>query len=93
MTSLLKYTILFYFCQNTDEYSVPVSVRVHRTLETAKDKYYMITCGKSGFQNSRNETSLVNLELISAENDKKVQQVVYGRNYKLKAHISRPDGK
>ena len=55
-----------------------VAVRIHRTLETARDKFYMITCGKAGFQNTRNETSLVNLELMNAE-DEKVQQVVYGR--------------
>ena len=41
------------FFQSTDEYSVAVAVRVHRTLETAKDKFYMITCGKAGFQNTR----------------------------------------
>ena len=39
----------------------------------------------------RNETSLVNLELMNG--DEKVQQVIYGRDYKLKAHFSRPDGK
>jgi hypothetical protein len=35
------------------EYSVAIAVRVHRTLETVKDKFYMITCGKAGFQNTR----------------------------------------
>ena len=25
----------------------------HKTLELAGDKFYMITCGKAGFQNSR----------------------------------------
>ena len=39
--------------KSSDEYSVAVAVRVHRTLETAKDKFYMITCGKAGFQNTR----------------------------------------
>ena len=33
----------------------------------------------------RNETSLVNLELMNG--DEKVQQVIYGRDYKLKAHF------
>ncbi len=27
-----------------------VAVRIHRTLELADDKFYMITCGKAGFQ-------------------------------------------
>ena len=40
-----------------------VAVRIHRTLELADDKYYMITCGKAGFQNQENKTSLVSLEL------------------------------
>ena len=38
----------------------------------------------------RNETSIVNLELI--RNDEKVQHVVYGQDYTLRAHISQPDG-
>ena len=39
---------------------------------------------------SRNQTSLVNLQLL--RNDKKVDQVVYGREYVLRADISQPDG-
>jgi len=69
-----------------------VAVRVHKTLQTARDKFYMITCGKAGFQNTRNETSLVNLELTS-DDGQRVDQVIYGRNYKLRAHFSKPDGK
>ena len=38
----------------------------------------------------RNETSLVNLELISGQD--KVQQVIYGQEYKLRAYFSQPDG-
>ncbi|KAL1465396.1 hypothetical protein WDU94_004974 [Cyamophila willieti] len=36
-----------------DERSVPISVRIHRTLELADDKSYVITCGKAGFKNTR----------------------------------------
>jgi hypothetical protein len=50
----------------------------------------MITCGKAGFQNSRNETSLVNLQLL--RNEQKVEQVVYGREYTLRADITDHDG-
>lgn len=74
----------------TEERSVPVAVRVHRTLELADDKIYVITCGKSGFKNSKNEMSLVSLKVL--ENDKRVQEVVYGHSYTLRAEISRPDG-
>jgi hypothetical protein len=38
----------------------------------------------------RNQTSLVNLQLL--RNDKKVDQVVYGREYILRADMSQPDG-
>ena len=38
-----------------------------------------------------NETSLVTLELLSG--NETVTNVVYGRDYKLRAHFSRPDGK
>ena len=78
-----------------------VAVRIHRTLELADDKYYMITCGKAilllllyyyyyyyyyyyqaGFQNLHNQTSLVTLQLL--REGRKVQQVVYGREYMLR---------
>ena len=42
-----------YFQAETGERSVAIAVRVHKILEQVKDKYYMITCGKAGFQNSR----------------------------------------
>ena len=88
-------------CQDTEERSVAVAVRIHRTLELADDKYYMITCGKAilllllyyyyyyyyyyyqaGFQNLHNQTSLVTLQLL--REGRKVQQVVYGREYMLR---------
>ena len=37
----------------SDERSVAVAVRTHKTLELVDDKFYMITCGKAGFQNTR----------------------------------------
>ena len=37
----------------SDERSVAVAVRTHRTLELVDDKFYMITCGKAGFQNTK----------------------------------------
>merc|ERR1712088_545281 len=76
--------------EKPEERSVAVAVRIHKTLELADDKFYMITCGKAGFQNRNNETSLVTLQLL--REGRKVQQVVYGRDYTLKAHISQPDG-
>ncbi|KAJ8920168.1 hypothetical protein NQ315_011829 [Exocentrus adspersus] len=74
----------------TEERSVPIAVRMHRTLELADDKFYVITCGKAGFRNARNETSLVSLRLM--DGTRKVLQAVYSRPYSLRAEISRPDG-
>jgi len=74
----------------TEERSLPIAVRIHKTLELADDKFYVITCGKAGFKNARNETSLVSLKLL--EKGKRVQEVVYSHPYTLRADISRPDG-
>jgi len=30
-----------------------VAVRTHKTLELVDDKFYMITCGQAGFQNTK----------------------------------------
>ena len=43
----------FNYFQLKDEFSVAIAVRLHKTLELAGDKFYMITCGKAGFQNTR----------------------------------------
>ena len=57
-------------------------MRLHKTLELADDKYYIITCGRAGFQNLENKTSLVTLELV--REGRKLEQVVYGREYMLR---------
>lgn len=75
----------------TDERSLPLAVRVHRTLELADDKFYVITCGKAGFKNSRNETSLVSLRMLD-DQGRKVLNVGFGMPYTLKAEISKSDG-
>lgn len=69
---------------------MPIAVRIHRTLELADDKFYVITCGKAGFRNARNETSLVSLRLL--DGTRRISQAVYSRPYTLRAEISRPDG-
>ncbi|XP_012216844.1 uncharacterized protein [Linepithema humile] len=75
---------------HTEERSIPIAVRIHKTLELADDKFYVITCGKAGFKNAKNETSLVSLRLL--DGGVRVQEAIYGRNYTLRAEISRPDG-
>ncbi|KAH9629046.1 hypothetical protein HF086_007531, partial [Spodoptera exigua] len=75
----------------TDERSLPLAVRVHRTLELADDKFYVITCGKAGFRNARNETSLVSLRMLDSQG-RKVLNAAFGLPYTLRAEISKPDG-
>lgn len=75
---------------HTEERSIPIAVRIHKTLELADDKFYVITCGKAGFKNAKNETSLVSLRLL--DGGARVQEAIYGHNYTLRAEISRPDG-
>ncbi|CAH2075337.1 unnamed protein product, partial [Iphiclides podalirius] len=75
----------------TDERSLPLAVRVHRTLELADDKFYVITCGKTGFKNSRNETSTVSLRMLD-DNGRKVFNAAFGLHYTLRAEISKSDG-
>ncbi|KAK9890791.1 hypothetical protein WA026_012134 [Henosepilachna vigintioctopunctata] len=74
----------------TEERSIPIAVRIHKTLELADDKFYVITCGKASFKNAKNETSLVTLKLL--DDNRKVSQAVFSKVYTLKAEISRPDG-
>ncbi|KAL0277909.1 UNVERIFIED_CONTAM: hypothetical protein PYX00_005026 [Menopon gallinae] len=76
----------------TEERSVPIAVRLHKTLELAEDKFYVITCGKAGFKNARNETSLVSLKLLAKNKKTKVSEAVYSHEYVLRADVSRPDG-
>lgn len=42
-------TLFLSLTQRTEERSIQLAVRVHKTLELADDKFYVITCGKSGY--------------------------------------------
>lgn len=65
-----------------------MAVRVHRTLELADDKFYVITCGKAGY--NRDENSVVVLKFL--ENQRRVRETVYGREYSIKAELTQPNG-
>ncbi|XP_058838249.1 uncharacterized protein LOC131693959 [Topomyia yanbarensis] len=73
--------------ERTEERSVQLAVRVHRTLELADDKFYVITCGKTGF--ARDDNSPVALKFF--ENDRRIQETVYGRKYTVKAEVTHPN--
>ncbi|XP_031625255.1 uncharacterized protein LOC116341958 isoform X2 [Contarinia nasturtii] len=72
----------------SEERSVQLAVRVHRTLELADDKFYVITCGKAGF--NRDENSVVVLKFL--ENQRRVRETVYGREYAVKVELTQPNG-
>jgi len=76
----------------TEDRSVPIAIRIHKTLELADDKFYVITCGKAGFKNAKNETSLVSLTVLDKEKHTRLRQVYYSSPYVLRAEISKPDG-
>ncbi|XP_020810960.1 uncharacterized protein LOC110186235 isoform X2 [Drosophila serrata] len=71
----------------TEERSIQLAVRVHKTLELADDKFYVITCGKSGF--ARDDNAHVVLKFL--ENDHRVRETVYGHQYKIRAEFSKPN--
>ncbi|CAO1429499.1 unnamed protein product [Diamesa tonsa] len=72
----------------TEERSVQLAVRVHKTLELADDKFYVITCGKTG--SARDENSHVLLKFF--DNERRVREVVFGRDYMVKAEVNQPNG-
>lgn len=68
-----------------------LAVRVHRTLELADDKFYVITCGKAGFH--RDGNALVLLKFYDpADVDRRVLEAVYGRPYTISAELTQPNG-
>ncbi|SPP87720.1 Hypothetical predicted protein [Drosophila guanche] len=71
----------------TEERSIQLAVRVHKTLELADDKFYVITCGKSGY--TRDDNAHVVLKFL--ENDHRVRETVYGHEYKIRAEFSKPN--
>lgn len=72
----------------SEERSVQLAVRVHKTLELADDKFYVITCGKTGF--SRDENSHVVLKFY--DDERRVNELAYGHDYQLKAVVNQPNG-
>lgn len=78
----------FVFPQRTEERSVQLAVRVHRTLELADDKFYVITCGKAGY--GGDETSAVQLKFM--ENSRRVRETVKGREYTIAAELAQSNG-
>ena len=80
--------------QQTEELRVAIAVRAHQTIELLEDKLYVVSCGRAGFQNSRNEVSVVMLKVSPpATPERKIQTVVEGREYNLRAEVLEHDRK
>ena len=54
-----------------------------------KDRLYVVTCGKAGFQNSRSEVSVVQLKV--ANGGRKLTTVLEGSSYSLRAEVLNHD--
>lgn len=65
-----------------------IAVRAHPTIELLEDRLYVVTCGRAGYQNSRNEVSVVQLK-VTLPNDptRKIDTVLEGSRYKLRAEV------
>ncbi|XP_055699659.1 uncharacterized protein LOC129799623 isoform X2 [Phlebotomus papatasi] len=72
----------------TEERSVQVAVRLHRTLELAEDRFFIITCGKTGF--ARDDNTHVALKFMDSS-ERRVRETVYGREYTIKAELTQPN--
>ena len=55
--------VILLLLQQTEERRISIGVRAHDTIELLEDRLYVVTCGKAGFQNSRNEVSVVQLKV------------------------------
>ena len=80
--------------QRTEERKLALAVRAHPTIELLEDRLYVVTCGRAGFQNSRNEVSVVQLKVtLPSDPTRKIDTVLEGRRYKLRAEVLEHDCK
>ena len=76
--------------QASDERKVSIAVRPHNQIELIEDSYYVVACGKPGFQNSREEVSVVQLKIVDNYNVKKLA-VLEGSQYTMSAQVLNHD--
>ena len=70
------------------ETRVAIAVRAHPTIELLEDKLYVVTCGRAGFQNSRDEISVVDLKVAPpGQEEFKAPVVVEGLEYNIRAEV------
>ena len=66
-----------------------IAVRAHPTIELLEDRLYVVSCGRAGFQNSRNEVSVVMMSVVlpGGAVGPKIDTVLEGRRYTLRAEV------
>lgn len=77
--------------QRPEERSVQLAVRIHRTLELADDKFYVITCGKAGATRDDSGAHTV-LKFFEPGTERRVRETVYGRPYTIRVELAQPNG-
>ena len=83
--------VIMMMFQVTEERRVAIGVRAHNTIELLEDRLYVVTCGKAGFQNSRNEVSVVQLKVTDGFSKKSA--VLEGSPYTLRIEVLNHDPK
>ena len=80
--------------QQTEERRLAIAVRAHPTIELLEDKVYVVSCGRAGFQNSRNKVSVVQLRVaLPGSPLTKLDTVLEGKQYVLRAEVLEHDRK
>jgi len=75
---------------NTEERTIGVGVRFHNQIELIDDRLYQITCGKAGFENSRDTISFPQLKVTDDYGIKK-STVVEGSQYTIALNVLNHD--
>ncbi len=69
-----------------------IAVRAHPTIELLEDKLYVVTCGRAGFQNSRDEVSVVMMKVtLPGDHTVRATTVLEGEEYDLQVQVTDHD--
>jgi len=75
----------------TEERRIAIGVRAHDTIELLEDRLYVVTCAKAGFQNSRDQVSVVQMKITDPSSTRRRDAVLEGRPYKMKIEVVKHD--
>jgi len=75
----------------TEERRVAIGVRAHNTIELLEDRLYVVTCAKAGFQNSRDQVSVVQMKVTDPGSQLRRDAVLEGRPYTVRVEVVEHD--